>query len=149
MVPVAVDPPVMPFTCQVTLLFVALATVAVNWVVAARRVSAAPDTITVMDGVVVPPPDELNDPAEHPAMARRQETETVTRPDEQRRERIGTVESATGGSPRGWSCRRVRPAIRIHDLCSTLHDSFNEIKWSKLRNIETFFSIPPSERFHA
>jgi hypothetical protein len=37
-VPVAVEPPVIPFTCQVTLLFAALATVAVNCVVVPSRV---------------------------------------------------------------------------------------------------------------
>jgi len=144
---VAVDPPVMPFTCQVTVLFVELATVAVNCVVAPSRVSAEPDTVTVMDGVVTPPPDELNVPEEHPAMARREEIDTFTRQEEQRRERIGAVGSATGGSPRGWAPQPERPAERIHDLCSALHDSFNLLSPNKLRIFETFFAEGRLYRF--
>src|SRR5580698_3553611 len=71
MVPVAVEPLVMPFTCQVTLVLAVLATVAVNCVVAPRRVSAAPEMVTVIAGGVVPTPVGPKLLPEHPARARR------------------------------------------------------------------------------
>ena len=47
MVPVDEDPPVTPFTCQVTAWLVLLVTLAENCVVVPSRVSAAPETVTV------------------------------------------------------------------------------------------------------
>jgi hypothetical protein len=53
-VPVAAEPPVTPFTCQVTAWLVVPVTVAVNCVVAPRRVEAAPATMTLIEGVEPP-----------------------------------------------------------------------------------------------
>ena len=74
-VPVAVEPPVIPFTFHVTAWLVELATVAVNCDVAPRRVLAAPDTVTVT--VLEPPPPlfDVNDPAEQPLNNARKPTE--------------------------------------------------------------------------
>jgi hypothetical protein len=48
MVPVVEDPPVTPFTCQETVGLAVPVTIAVNCVVALRRVDEAPETETVI-----------------------------------------------------------------------------------------------------
>jgi hypothetical protein len=56
MVPEAVEPPVIPFTCQVTAWLVLLVTFAENCVVVPRRVSVAPEIVTAETGGETVPP---------------------------------------------------------------------------------------------
>src|SRR5271156_91158 len=78
MVPEAADPPVTPFTCQVTAVLVPPVTVAVNCAVPPMRVCAAPATVTVVgvagavcvECVLLPP---------HPAKANNKPVERVTK----------------------------------------------------------------------
>src|ERR1700761_2367486 len=79
MVPTVELPPVVPLTCHVTAVLVAFVTVAVNCVVAPRRVEAAPATVTVVaGGVVVPPPPPPDIPPLHPARANEVSARTNT-----------------------------------------------------------------------
>jgi hypothetical protein len=52
-VPVALEPPATPFTCQTTAVFVVPVTVALNCVVPLRRTEEAPVTATVMEVVLL------------------------------------------------------------------------------------------------
>jgi hypothetical protein len=79
-VPVALLPPLTPFTCHVTAWFVVFETVAENCAVVRSRVVEGPETLTAIDGGVLTP----FTPPEQPTIA----TRAASKTDERRASRM-------------------------------------------------------------